>query len=182
MSILYTTLLIIAAIAFGIYGTREFIAYSKRKANKARFRDYSQVLVGVNPKKGRRTIYETADSRTQRLHWLVAQNRGSIAEGLKEFAAAQSVDNSSIHMDTFGVRHSSVIHRQLVRKVLKRSRMMYFNIKDNMRGLLMRTNSKAIQTLKVVSRVIIRPIRALRNLIKTTFGSGGNNNEDNSIR
>lgn len=170
MSIYILVLLITLAIGSAGYITRKMFYHMKRRAARARFRDYIQVLIGVNPRHNRRVMYETAPLKQQELSWLVAQNRESIQKGLKAYAEAQNVDNRSHYLNTFGIRHSAHQHRRLITRALSVIRGGFRTGRKALTYSLRKFLEYVKVRLRSIPRYAVQSIQLMRNIIRVGFG------------
>jgi hypothetical protein len=183
MAIYLTILLILSALFAFACGVREAIFYFKRKSLRTSFRESRSVLVGINPNRKRKVVYETTSIRQQKLSWLIAQNREAIADGLKEFGEAQSVDNTSAYIDTFGIRENLHRHHRLLSEVTKRLGNKFVSLVESTARMIRRTNKRTTLILHTLPGFVIHTFISLRNIIKICWTVGGesDNGNDHSI-
>jgi hypothetical protein len=167
METIFLVLLYLGGLTSIVFLTRELIHLIMRKRSQAKRKRTKAVLYGVNPRSGRRIIYETAAKSQQKLSWLVAQNRRAVADGIKEFAEVFSVDNRHMEIDTFGLRRSVHKEQHLIKKTLHLIRSYGYGLYNSRIATIIRTNRR-IQCILQVSKKLYGTIRSIiRKVIRT---------------
>lgn len=182
MATVFFVFLILVGIVITAFTMTEGVYYFRRRSLRARFRDNQQVLVGINPRANRKAMYETAPMKQQKLSWLVAQNRESIAQGLKQFAVTMDVDNQNERLDTFGIRHSIQRYETYLRKVMRHLRNGTRPIWESTISCVKRTSKIAVRIIRRSPRIILFLIRSIIK-IRSKVGEGeGHIGKDDSLR
>lgn len=183
MTTIYLVLLILAGLAFAALGIRETYLFIIRKHKQAAFGKRKDTLVGVNPRSGRTVMHSTAPLKVQKMAWLVAHNMEITADELKDYAIAQSVDNSSLYVDTFKVRDGVRIHGSLFSLVARRVGSSVKQATESAGRAARRMNNRSRDILRWLSKNISIIGTSVRRLVKIQMKLGGEDQygKDHSI-
>lgn len=182
------TALLVAGFAF-LFVLREFILYLFRQTAKRKFRNRVQGIVGMNPRQGRNTLLHTVGKRIGRLSWslYIANNRDA-AEGIKEYAEIQGVDNSGDYIDTFKIDRMRSVHTYLKvidwvreRRHINADKLYKRNKLNKERARKKSFASMAVLRLRNLARSISTSFVATIKFVHNTGGINDNDKHSNQI-
>jgi hypothetical protein len=160
--------LIITSIIIGLFVLFHVSKTIVRKEKRRRFLDNRRALFGINPRHGSKAIYETVDEKMRKVSWLIAQNRTTTAEGIKQYHEMHGVGNDGTFVDTYMhrdmMRNKSVV--SLISHVLSRAPYLF-------RDLTTKIMPKVKVLLKVLAHKALSIMRSFIHMSYHNKHSGG---------